>query len=213
MIHLVTYATHSHSDFQLQLSQQAVSYGIVSQFNYTDKWMKRQLVYTKYKRIFDTPRGAGYWAWKPLILLSTFAALQPDDIMLYLDSSTFLTADPKPIIHEHTPEVLTAVQTCFPGRQYTKRDCFIAMDCDSEEYWDTGQVWAGVIAVRVCEAAKKLLTMWQDWCLNYHVISDEPSVEPNFPDFVDHRHDQSILSNLVVKYKLPTFNTQLFMDR
>jgi len=34
-----------------------------------------------------------------------------------------------------------------------------------------------------------------------HFLRDTPSYKPNYPGFVEHRHDQSILSLLVRKYK------------
>ena len=36
-------------------------------------------------------------------------------------------------------------------------------------------------------------------------ITDRPSIVPNNPDFIDHRHDQSLLSVLVDKYNIPLY--------
>jgi hypothetical protein len=37
---------------------------------------------------------------------------------------------------------------------------------------------------------------------NYHLIDDTPSKSPNFTEFIEHRHDQSILSLLTKLYDM-----------
>jgi hypothetical protein len=211
-IHLISYATASHKHYQDQLLSQTHTYGIEHHI-YNDTWLKTRPVYNANRRILDTPRGGGYWAWKPYIILDAMYRADDDDIIVYLDASTYLLENPIKCIEDNATDSLTAVQTCFPCWQWTKRDCFVSMGCDSEEYWQANQVWAGVIFVRVNDETEHIVKEWRDYCFDWDTVSDQPSKYPNFPGWVDHRHDQSILSNLVIEYKLKTFGTQLFMDR
>lgn len=42
---------------------------------------------------------------------------------------------------------------------------------------------------------------YYDLCHNhFNLITDEPSIEPNAPDFIENRHDQSAFSCLVKQY-------------
>lgn len=212
MINLVSFASNSHKFYQDDLNRQAMQYGL-RHYMYGEEWLRSTDAWKTHPDIFTVKRGYGCWSWKSMAILNAMSMLPENEVVLYLDASTFLREDPTEMVMSHVPEVLTAVQTCFPCREWTKRDCFIEMGCDSEEYWNANQVWAGVIITKVCDAAKAFIKEWQDYCLNYKVVSDAPSIVPNFPEFQAHREDQSILSNLVIKHKLSTFETQLFMDR
>ena len=41
-----------------------------------------------------------------------------------------------------------------------------------------------------------------NYACTYHNIDDTPSIIPNYPNFKEHRHDQSIFSLLTKKYNL-----------
>jgi len=49
---------------------------------------------------------------------------------------------------------------------------------------------------------------WLDWCQIEAVVSDNANIygKPNFDEFKDHRHDQSIITNLVIKNNIKLFN-------
>ncbi|MGO4345970.1 hypothetical protein AB4Z45_10835 [Paenibacillus sp. MCAF9] len=88
---------------------------------------------------------------------------------------------------------------------WTKRDSFVLMQCDSSGYWEAEQVWAGFFMFYNNEKSRSLLEEWLFYCEDYKVISnaENSSGLPNFPEFIDHRYDHSILSLLTVKYSLP----------
>jgi hypothetical protein len=77
------------------------------------------------------------------------------------------------------------------------------MDCDGVEYHNAQQVEAGIIGMKNTAKTRYILKEWLGWCTNAKVIDDSPSKD-NFPTFVDHRHDQSILTNLKVLHSLFT---------
>jgi len=76
------------------------------------------------------------------------------------------------------------------------------MDCDGAEYWEHCQIQAGVSIWQHRRSALDLLEQWVHFCSRREVVSDDPNVLglPNFPEFVDHRHDQSVLTNLCLKF-------------
>ena len=92
----------------------------------------------------------------------------------------------------------------WPQKMYTKRDCFILMKCDNEKYWESIQVEAGIIVVKKTEYSIKIVDEWLEWCKNENILTDIPNIcgKDNFSCFIDHRHDQSVLSNLAKKYNI-----------
>jgi hypothetical protein len=80
---------------------------------------------------------------------------------------------------------------------YTKRDCFILMDADSEEYHNTKHLNAAFCLFKKCHESLEFVKKWQYYCYNYNIISDDASsMDHELPEFRMHRHDQSILTNL-----------------
>jgi len=48
-----------------------------------------------------------------------------------------------------------------------------------------------------------LMQEWSKWLAVDKVVNDDPSEYPNHPSFIDHRHDQSVLTNLALLHGLP----------
>ena len=89
---------------------------------------------------------------------------------------------------------------------YTKRDVFAAMGCDEDKYWNALQVEAGIIVCKKNESTIHVIREWLKWCLTDDLITDKPNQTPNFENFIDHRHDQSILSIMRVFHNIYTTN-------
>jgi len=87
----------------------------------------------------------------------------------------------------------------------TKRDCFYYMGCDEEKYWNSIQLEDGFLAFRKTQKNIDFLNEWLEYCRDERVVTDIPNQcgLENFDGFVDHRHDQSIVTNLQLKYNLP----------
>ncbi|MFA5035681.1 MAG: hypothetical protein WC479_00700 [Candidatus Izemoplasmatales bacterium] len=173
---------------------------------YDRGWLVNHPEFTEHPEIFSTHKGGGYWTWKPLIILD---ALKLSEEVLYLDSSV-VYPNREAILRIFTEtKLLSAVKTSFINKDWTKRSCFRDMDCDTEEYWDTTQVWAGVVCAK--RQGIGLIEEWREYCLNYRTVSDTTSKD-NFPTFKAHRHDQSILTNILTKHKQPCVEVTGFHD-
>lgn len=161
----------------------------------------------KHKSLLSLKRGYGYWIWKPYLILKTLLQSNENDIIIYIDS----TDVPSPIFfdsvitHFENNDILL-INTGHLHDEYTKRDCFILMNCDDEKYHNQIQLEAGILAVRKTEFNIKLLREWLKYCSNIFVVTDLPNSKgfPNYKGFKEHRHDQSILTNLSIKYNIPS---------
>jgi hypothetical protein len=207
--YLVSYATIEFAKSQKRLHKSALKFGINRIKSYTPAQIRRTQFYRQNKQLLSYPRGAGYYAWKPYIILETLKVLEEGDLLIYSDSGIEIINDISPLIELCYQEkgVLIFKNDGFANSTWTKRDCFVLMGCDSEPYHSANQVVAGFIVLIKNQKSLSLIEEWLYYCQQINVISDLPNIcsLDNFPDFKDHRHDQSILSLLTVKHRLNTF--------
>jgi len=150
--------------------------------------------------ILKNKRGYGYWLWKPFFILETLKTLQDGDYLIYLDSGSEIN----PYFGKRIQEYYKMLETYdviyfkinYDEKQYTKRDIFEMLNGT-----DTKQIQAGSILLKKNQDTLNFINDWYNIGCNYHNIDDSPSILPNFPEFIEHRHDQSIFSLLVKQYK------------
>lgn len=178
-------------------------------------WRREDVVATDFYRanrgILDLRRGAGYWLWKPYIILQALLAADDGDWVWFHDTGHVLDADITPVLDwaavfndGYLPGIY---QIGMPNRQWTKRDCFVVMDCDHPAYWDHCSVQATWNFWRKSPRSLEIVSRWLTHAVDPRAITDHPNVcgRPDLPDFIDHRADQSVLSLLVAKMGLTTF--------
>ena len=149
-------------------------------------------------------KGDNWWRWKPSLILNVMDACKEGTFILYMDAGDI-----------HTPEFFkwlmaytAASDTLFVTRGYihqewTKGDCFEAMGMLHLMSQASPQLEAGLIGLRNNESNRALVEEWAKWMEDDQILTDTPSIYPNHPNFIEHRHDQSILTNLVLRDKYP----------
>jgi len=169
--------------------------------------------YKKNIRHFNDKRGFGYWVWKSYFIKKFLDKASDDDVFMYIDSGNEVISDLSPlydlckkdekgiILFENTDGEPNG--NVWKNNQWTKSDCFNIMGLKTDEYLYGNQVNASYIVFRKTDFSKKFFDCYHDVCQNYNIISDAPNITENFnKDFQDHRHDQSILSLLSIRYKI-----------
>jgi hypothetical protein len=157
---------------------------------------------------FSQPRGAGYWLWKPYVILKTLVTLDPGDWLMYTDSGMYFVRDPWPFILPHEARIgergILAMGRTGLNSQYTKRDTFLLMGLDEPHYRDAPQITASMMVCRNTPLARNFIEEWLAYARDPRILTDLPNTQglPNYPDFRDHRHDQSILSLLAMKHDI-----------
>lgn len=156
-------------------------------------------------------RGWGYWAWKPLIVLSALQSLADDEALVYLDSGLSLRcngvnaeyARSLALISPSTGRDVTATvvgkfgDTDYLEYKWTKADTFVHYGVlHNASVTDTQQYLSGLFFLRKTPASLTLAQRWLDAYRTPHLANDDASVLPNRPGFTANRHDQSILSVL-----------------
>ena len=200
------------------LEKTSLEIGKVDEFiRYTEDWLKTEEFWNKNAFILTRPRGAGYWIWKPYIIMKTFESLENGDCVLYSDAGLKVIDNLTPLfdITSNNPNdgkiifKLPWVGAQHIAKMWVKRDCFVLTECDEPKYWEAPMT-NGAISLWVKNDKNiEFLKIWQRYIRDQRIVTDDPNFcgKPNFMEFVDHRHDQSVLSLLALKY-----NFELFRD-
>ena len=162
--------------------------------------------------------GYGFWTWKTYILLNELNQLQDNDILVHLDSHCFLD-NIEPKLNEYfdllqTMDKPLLVGYCWYGNdlQYNTKKLISYVETKlnynfSHDELSQRQAEAGILFMRKNKFIVDFITLW-DKLLNDGIefVSDNYNdKELNYPEFIDHRHDQALLSLLCKYYKIPVF--------
>lgn len=174
------------------------------------KWddYKNTKYYIDHKPLYDShPRGLGYWSWKPCVIYESMKTISDGDYILYHDSGRNCynynpCYDVRPFI-EYIDACCNGLGVFFGRYQHnelTKRDCFVYMNCDDPKYYNNKQIVATWHFWKKSDFCLRLLEEWMYWCFHEkRIISNDKSENPELATFRCHRHDQSILTNLVLR--------------
>ena len=87
-------------------------------------------------------------------------------------------------------------------KNWSKRDSFVLMDCDSKKYTDTKQREGGFVLIKKTKKTEEVISQWLEYAQEARIITDEPNTcgKNNYSGFIENRHDQTIFSLLTKKY-------------
>jgi hypothetical protein len=154
----------------------------------------------------NNSKGYGYWIWKPYIILRALEKeCEEGEALIYADSgcsfgTTAQIRIPQWIkMAEDHPSKIVTFETEYPEFKWTKLDTVRAIYPGIDT--TTCHVEATKSVFINTEKTRAFVREWYDWCSkdNYHYLTDSQSSIVH-PQFIEHRHDQSIFSLLVKKY-------------
>jgi hypothetical protein len=154
--------------------------------------------------IHNNSRGFGYYLWKSYFIKKYLSTISEGDILFYLDAGCSVNKNGKARFEEY-------VQICLESPfknisfqydrdenleyKYTKGDLFEYLKTNTNDM-NSGQILSGVIILQKCDFTVNLINSCYDTSCIYNLIDDSPSKYPNHPQFIEHRHDQSVFSLL-----------------
>jgi hypothetical protein len=149
-------------------------------------------------------RGYGYWVWKSYLILRRLREINDGDILVYSDAGCSINSGGKARFGNYidmlntTESGVLTFQLEHRERAYTKSKLYeyFGMSPDLDE---SLQHLSGIILLKKNANSLKLVTEWNDIMKRYDLIDDD-EVSNEHPEFVDHRHDQSIWSMLLKTY-------------
>ena len=162
------------------------------------------------KYILDEEKGGGYWLWKPYIINETLKNIKDNDLLFYIDSKYYFTENItelyKPLLEE---DILVWRNKPNESSYYLKNWCKMDIIYKYNIYDDVFKnnmeaCWAGAMIMRKTNKVTNIIKEWLYMCC-CNDITDLPSTIENSAEFNDHRHDQSLLSIVLSKYKIPLY--------
>jgi len=214
----ISYATHDSMGFynnQDILCKAAEEYGGVDSViklrgNDIEPYLSeinsyiKQVPYPKYTRI----HVAKYYIWKSCVIKMGLDAIGNGDILVYHDAGRncypfkincdlrwfcdYVSNNHKGLFVNFGP---------FRNKRFTKRECFREMNCDEEFYWNSYQANGSWAIYQKNDLTTKFVNEWKNYCMHPKlIVTDEQDDSIQFKDYEAHRHDQSILTNMLLKY-------------
>jgi hypothetical protein len=195
----------------LRLRSTATRFGITELQTWQRSDLEGTAFYERHRSTLDEPRGGGFWLWKPYFILLALELAEPGSAVVYADSGIAFVDDITPLIRLCQREggvLLFAGHyegSPAPGpnvnSRWTKRDCFVLMDADDPLVHGACQADASLLVFIRNERSLEFARAFLRFCEDPAILTDAPNVcgLPDLEGFVDHRHDQSVLSILAVK--------------
>ena len=227
-VHLVNYASRplysytrlhvvDYKKQQDELNKLGLENGLIVHA-YNDEWLRSTDFYKENIEILSEPKGAGYWLWKPYIILKTLEKIPENDIVFYLDVDHYFLPNVGDrnffsLIKEHlsrdvydstreAPSQLFFIEG-QPSIKHVKRDVFILTGCDTEKYWYYPTICAGFICWKNNPLSIKIVKEWLRFCKDKRIALDIPSqLAEEYFEFRRHNADASALTMVVAKNNL-----------
>jgi hypothetical protein len=160
-------------------------------------------------------RGFGFWAWKPHLILDVFNKASNGDVICYADSgcqispvafekfkeNIFICKRNKSLFY-HMPNIQEKNYTKYKLLEYfdSVNDCQLS---------NSPQIQATYFYIEVCSENLELIKKWAKISkLNFFSLINDSDSYGIDNTFIEHRHDQSILSLLVKKAEIQTYKSE-----
>lgn len=212
-IHLVTYSDQNMTISAARCEESARSHNIELVWRWDREELEQTEFYAQNRSLLDQPRGAGYWVWKPFLILDTMVRRAAEgDVVIYADAGVEFVNNVRYVL-DRMDQDFWLFGNNWQHAHFCKRDVI-------DEAWPKAQpmedlsgngnvAWfafgqqcqASVIFVRNTARARELVHEWLHLCLfeGGRLVDDSPSRAANHPEFQEHRHDQAILTTLAYR--------------
>jgi len=220
----ISYADNNFKLNRDKLLKSAESVGFDKVIGFSPESINKDDFWIKNRDILTQKRGAGYWLWKPYIILKELKKLKKNDILIYSDAGRTSYYEfkkfPKKIVNHMIksekgfllgPALLQHGQLT----KWVKRDCLTIMEADNHFYHNKPTIQGSPSFWSPTREAFEFLEKWIAYAEDEKCLTDLPNQlgKDNYKEFIDHRHDQSVLTLLAYKMDAPYLdysNTLLF---
>lgn len=201
----ICYANNRYLNSQIECSQSALKNGFDESIRYSINDVDLDFLQSN-SYTFMQHRGAGYWLWKPYLILKTLLTMNDEDWLFYSDSGLIFLRNVWEYIEKMEEQLkisdkVSSFAYCNTNNFWTKRDTFVLMNCDEEKYTNGLHRTASFFLCKKNNYSINFVKEWLQYAKDPRILTDLPNTQglPNYPEFKDHRHDQSIMSLLSIK--------------
>ncbi|MEI8321475.1 MAG: hypothetical protein WCG05_05715 [Alphaproteobacteria bacterium] len=167
-VYMVSYADGPAAFRQNQkfLVYSALNKGVSHFFNYNRKLLDPAFA-EKHKDVLALKKGAGYWLWKPRIILDTLNQIPENSYMIYVDSGFVFLKNPKPLfdlLQKHDVVLAAYENRAFSQAGCTKKEALEKTGCTTEICRNAHAMYAGVILIKNTPVARNFVQKWLALC-------------------------------------------------
>jgi hypothetical protein len=150
-------------------------------------------------------KGGGYWFHKSVLLRHHMENEEDGKYIIWADNDRFNFFQHGSFqglmvaVEERNADFAIEELVGCPEKQWSKEDILQAFNV-SESVRESNQLNANAVVIRNSPKMRRFVDAWVDCVSNFHMVSDEESVIPNRNDFMDNRHDQSLLGLLMKQF-------------
>ena len=173
---LISYADGAEVFYRNQNFQvfSALNRGI-DQFILYRRNMLDPVFYEKNAHILKEKFGAGYWLWKPQIILQTMKMMPKDSIIIYMDAGFSVKHDLKPIIEALAKKdiVLAEDGEKSPApylENLTHESTLKAVSIDLKKNEHIKPLWSAFVAIKNTKKAEEFIRTWLGFCERREII-------------------------------------------
>jgi hypothetical protein len=200
-IHLITYGDNNFSISKQRLHKESTNSGWFDTTTICGPENLSQEFKHEFSDILKQPRGGGYWIWKFDIIKQHLNKLVNNDILIYLDAGCSINTNGPTRFNEYiellnnSNESIISFQMQHLEKQYTNKELFNHFKMNVNDNGNSGQIMATVLIMKNTDEMMKMI----DECINvlrrdHLLVTDHYNKMGQCSDFIDNRHDQSILS-------------------
>lgn len=166
-------------------------------------WLQKHLPLDAQK---EPKRGYYYWGWKPFILQQTMLQVPGNSIILYTDSSMFLTNlnNFDTFVQQTKLDGYCFFKNFHSNLGYVK--CEIYSDIHFEEHDEFNNAPMVDASCLLLKNTPEMQNFIQEWiqiiCKPYFLSDQFSNTCVNDEHFIEHRHDQALLTLLLRKRKM-----------
>ena len=204
-LHLISYADGPEVFKQNQniLAMSAINRGVDFIYNYRRHNIDADFI--RHNPILNERSGAGFWLWKPYLILETLKKIPEGDILIYADTGLLIRQDIRDFFTRALGDKDILLFACDP-KDYgfvgtiASGDVFEALDCHEERCRYGHHLWAGLLVLRNSLHSRTFIQEWLRVCQKTELLkTGRTHNAPSFPEFSHYQHDQSLLSVLATR--------------
>lgn len=158
--------------------------------------------------IRNNPRGFGYWLWKPIIIDAVLKTMHEGDFLVYSDGGCEISPLGTRRLHQYINACNDRGGIFFHlehmEEKFTKTELFEYLNTP-EEQRISPQIQSTIFVIKNCQETRALAEKWLALSRldSMRLLTDEGSAAKQSNHFIEHRHDQSILSLVVKQFNFP----------
>jgi hypothetical protein len=202
-VYLISYADgpEIYKKNQAGLVQSSLNKGFSHFINYRKQHLSSEFKQEN-EEILSMKRGAGFWLWKPWVILHTLESAPENAIIVYADSGFVFKKPVQELInlakqHDIVLIEYDDIKTYGTIEKRVQRITLDLMKADNKSMRQKPTLWAAFGVFKNNEKTRTFVKEWLLHCKDKRKITDTPHpVLKEHAGFSSHSHDQAILSIL-----------------